>query len=123
VLYSKFCRRLVYLKEKALSDLSEAKKVFVFKSPGMRMDELSTLHRALKSIGPVTLLYVTAASAKDPAGEVKQIDRDLFVGSLSRLGEAEGFWNIAFDEWVAICRKVRGAIDDSKVSVAECLTS
>jgi hypothetical protein len=116
------------LREKTLSDLSEAKKVFVFKSPGMRMDELSTLHRALKSIGPVTLLYVTAASAKeeiggDQAGEVKQIDRDLFVGSLSRLGEAEGFWNIAFDEWVAICRKVRGAIDDSKVSVAECLTS
>jgi tetratricopeptide (TPR) repeat protein len=128
VLYSKFCRRLVYLKEKALSDLSEAKKVFVFKSPGMRMDELSTLHRALKSIGPVTLLYVTAASAKegiggDQAGEVKQIDRDLFVGSLSRLGEAEGFWNIAFDEWVAICRKVRGAIDEAKVSVAECLSS
>ena len=71
VLYSKFCRRLVYLKEKALSDLSEAKKVLVFKSPGMRMDELSTLHRALKSIGPVTLLYVTAASARRELGAIR----------------------------------------------------
>jgi len=73
-------------------------------------------------------LYITAASATeeiggDRAGEVKQIDQDLFVGSLSRLGEAEGFWNIAFDEWVAICRKVRDTVGDSKVPAAECLAS
>ena len=128
VLYPKLCRRLVYLKDKLMSDLLEARKIFVFKSPDLHMDELSNLHRALKSIGPVTLFYVTAASAKsgiggDRVGEVKQIGRDLFVGSLSKLGDADGFWNIAFDEWVAICRKVRDAIDASKVSVAERMAS
>jgi tetratricopeptide (TPR) repeat protein len=128
VLYAKLCRRLVYLKDKLLSDLVEAKKVFVFRSPDVRMDQLSALHRALRSIGPVTLLYVTAVSAKrgiggDQARDIKQITPGLFVGSLSRLGEADGCWNIAFDDWIAVCGKVRDAIDASKAEVAERLAS
>jgi tetratricopeptide (TPR) repeat protein len=119
-LYAKLCRRVAFLKDKLLSDFAEAKKVFVFTSPALTRDELSTLHRSLKSLGSVALLHVKPVSAtadgivSGEAGSVTTLDRDLFVGFLSRPGlPPNGFWDIAFDDWIAVCRKVRNIVETS----------
>jgi tetratricopeptide (TPR) repeat protein len=88
LLYSKFCKRLGYLKEKLLADIREAKKVFVYSSPGLGNDELFALVRALNAIGPATLLHMRPVSTKangvvgELPGDVKRVDRNLFVGTL-----------------------------------------
>ncbi len=121
VLYAKFCKRSAYLKDKFVSDLSEAKKVIVYLSSALTKDDLLTMHRAFRSIGPITLLYVKPVTSQTEgidegrAGEVIKLDRDLYVGFLSRIGNApDGSWNIAFEDWVSIVRKVRAADDDRR---------
>ncbi|TWS98263.1 lipopolysaccharide assembly protein LapB [Reyranella sp. CPCC 100927] len=125
VLYKKLCRRIAYLKDKLLSDLAEGRKVFVFTGQSLTMDGLRALHAALETFGPVKLLHtrvVTADAAGFPdgrAGEVVSIDRGLFVGYLRRPGVTAGNdWDIAFEDWLAICRKVRSLVDASSVAAA-----
>ena len=43
-------------------------------------------------------------------GQVYRLDEDLFVGFLGRLGNDGSDWDIAFDEWISICRGLRGAV-------------
>lgn len=110
-LYTKFCKRVAFLKDKFLVDLAEARKIFVFMSFSIGLDELLLLHSALRKFGDVALLHVRPAGAQGEgldsgrAGDVVQVRPGLFVGYLSRLGrDAKGDWNIAFEEWVALCR-------------------
>ncbi len=125
ILYGKLCRRIAYLKDKLLSDLADAKKVFVYTGQSLTMEGLHALHAALKTFGPVKLLHarvITADAAGFPdgrAGEVVSIDRGLFVGYLRRPGVTAGNdWDIAFEDWLAICRKVRSLVDASSVAAA-----
>lgn len=112
-LHAKFCKRVAFLKDKLLADLAEARKTFVFVSPTLRLDDLLMLHTVLKRLGNVSLLHVRPLGAPGAgldfgkrAGEVVEIEPGLFVGYLSRPGRnAMGEWNIAFDEWVALCRE------------------
>jgi len=130
VLYQKFCKRSAFLKDKFLADVSEAKKVIVYMSTTLTKDDLCTLHRAFKALGPITLLYVkptlprTEGIEEGRPGDVIKLDPDLFVGFLSRIGNApDGSWSIAFDEWVSICKKVRATIDKSRIQRPERVVS
>lgn len=118
ILYNKMCRRVAYLREKFLSDLKDARKILVYSSPMLKLDQLRILHDRLKIFGPVKLLHVRPANlenaefAKAVPGEVRRIADDLFVGFLSRHGLNEhGSWDIGFDEWIAICRQVKNALE------------
>jgi hypothetical protein len=110
-LLAKFRRRVAFLKDKMLDDLAEARKIFVFSSATLRLDELLMLHAALSRFGDVTLLHVRPIGAraagfeKAAAGEVIEIRPRLFVGFSSRPGfNARGDWDIPFDDWLGICR-------------------
>ena len=111
VLQPKMCRRVVYLRDKLLEDLSAAEKIFVYCTAAINADQIAQLHDALGAFGPVKLLAVQPADAesdlKGAAGEVAQICERRWVGFLNRLGVARSqFWDIAFDDWVSICRRV-----------------
>lgn len=118
-LHAKFCRRVAFLKDKLLEDLAEARKTFVFLSSTLQFDELLMLHAALRRLGDVALLHARPIGAdklgfdEGRPGEVVEIRPGLFVGYLSRPGRnANGDWDIAFDEWLALCRAttlMRGA--------------
>ncbi|MGD9478993.1 tetratricopeptide repeat protein [Shinella sp. G-2] len=118
LLFRKFCERVVFLRDKLLSDLGEGRKVFVFFAPGLALSDVKMLHAALREVGPVKLLHVTTADsalAQGLAAEGGGIDvvaPDLYIGYLSRTGRtATGAWDIAFDDWLTVCRKVRTAVD------------
>jgi tetratricopeptide (TPR) repeat protein len=116
--YEKMCRRVVYLRQKLLEDFAEARKVFVFLDSKVSIEDIKTLHAILRTMGNAVLLHVRSLAAEQggfPAGErgkVEEIAPDLFVGFLSREGVLpNGIWDILFDEWTGICRKVRSHID------------
>ena len=111
-LFARTCRRILQLKEKLIADLAAAEKVFVYRSEGLDGDRLEELHRALRVFGPVRLLNVQPAAPTAPtifqgrAGDLIRIEEGRYVGFLERLGAQEGgAWDIAFDDWIAVCRK------------------
>jgi hypothetical protein len=88
------------------------------------------MHTVMKRLGNVTLLHVRPLGAPGAgldfgkrAGEVVEIEPGLFVGYLSRPGRnAMGEWNIAFDDWVALCRetaRLRSSATPVAASTAE----
>ena len=107
---AKFRRRIVYLRDKLLADLGDARKVFVFKTNAVDIEGLQLLHRACRAYGPVRLLHVrdTQIPLSDRPGDaapgrVIALDEGLHVGFLRRMGGSGGTWDIAFDDWVAVC--------------------
>ncbi len=112
-LFPQMCRTLTYLTEKLFATIEAAEKVFIYKSETITLEEIRALHASLRTIGPVKLLCVKPASehlAHSPfcgkAGEVFLFEEDLYFGFLSRFGTVADRWNIAFEEWVSICRSV-----------------
>lgn len=111
-LLSRVCRETEALREQLLADLATAEKIFVFRSSGLDADRLEALHRALRAHGPVRLLDVQPAAPTAPtsfqgaAGDVVEVEAGRYVGFLERLGsETNGTWDVAYDDWLAVCRK------------------
>ena len=106
------CRETVALKGELLAKLAAGEKIFVYRSSGLDGDRLEALHRALRAHGPVRLLAIQPAAPTAPtsvqgaAGELVEVGEGLFVGFLERLGtRVGGAWDVAYDDWVAVCRK------------------
>ncbi len=112
-LLPKMQRRVAFLRDKFLADLSAAEKIFVFKADDLTAEELAHLHASLKRFGPVRLLHVrhvaSAGTGRWPpaaAGEVATLAPDLMVGYVSRMGD---LYDPPYDEWVEICRSASAA--------------
>lgn len=112
-LIARVCHEMSALRDKLLADLAAAEKIFVYRSSGLDADRLEALHRALRAYGPVGLLDVQPAAPTAPtsfqgaAGEVVEVAERRWVGFLERLGTETGTtWDVAYDDWVAVCRKV-----------------
>ena len=113
VLYPKMCRRVAFLREKFLEDLRSARKILVHRSNDITLVELDALHESLKSYGPLKLLNVRLSKAdsehplRGAPGSVMTVKPNLFVGFIGRSGlGADGLWNIAYDDWISVCRGV-----------------
>ncbi len=111
-LLARVCRDTGALKDKLLAELAAGEKIFVYRSSGLDGDRLEALHRALRVHGPVRLLAIQPAAPTAPtsiqgaAGELVEVGEGLFVGFLERLGvQTGGTWDVACDDWVAVCRK------------------
>jgi hypothetical protein len=120
------CKRAEYLRDKFLSDLEEERKIFVFMSPDLTREDVLFLHNAFYSIAPIKLLHVRPVTADPlgfelgPPGGAREIAPNLFLGYLGRPGVApNGTWDIAFDDWVAICQNVRSIVTANQASVVE----
>lgn len=114
--FSKMRRRLAYLKDKFLADLASAEKVFVLKTYDTSADVVRELHARLRSYGPVQLLWLRSLAmlptAPDVRRDVIEIEDGLFTGYLGRFGNTpSSTWDIDFDDWTRLCRRVRIAID------------
>jgi tetratricopeptide (TPR) repeat protein len=108
-LYPKICRRVQYLRDKLITDLRDAEKIFVFKSEHVTIEKARELHRSLRMIGPVKLLHVTLPSEAAPAestGKIVKVDDDLYRGFVGRFGVVHGWrWDVAFEDWLSVCRR------------------
>jgi tetratricopeptide (TPR) repeat protein len=113
-LYPKMCRRVAYLRDKLVQDLEAAEKIFVYRSAGIDEARLAAMHEALEAYGRIRLLAVQPASVPGlrhgAPGQIVAVGERCWMGFLSRLGVADGnYWDIAFDEWVSICRLTSAA--------------
>ncbi len=115
VLSEKFRKRVTFLRDRFLADAADGRKVLVFYSPRLEPADLSILRSALGTLGPVTLLHVhptTGTETDAPVGSAVEVEPDLFVGTISTSGRApSGAWEIAYADWISVCRSVRTQLD------------
>ena len=112
-LIKKMCRRVVFLRERIISDLEEAQKIFVFKSENISFDDVRALYSSIRRYGPARFLFVVPVDEpwanpmrKMAPGTVECLDEGFYVGLISHAGNRGGYWDIAFDDWLSVCRRV-----------------
>jgi hypothetical protein len=96
------CRRLQYLRDKLLADLTEAQKHLVYgcRDPLLE-DEVRPLWQALRAYGDNRLLFVRPADAAHPPGMVRPIEDGLIIGYIDQLSVD----NPSYDLWLQMCAK------------------
>lgn len=102
-------RRLVFLKHKLIADLEAGEKIFVYRltDRSLEPDELERLHRAVRSYGNNTLLYVRYEDANHPNGTVEVAAPGLMIGYVDRFKVAPDGQLSASPpsaSWLEICR-------------------
>lgn len=95
------CRRMQWLRRKLISDLSAAKKIFVYKSnTGLTDEQMLALHASLRRYNPkLVLLCVRLQNPEYPTGTVVRIQDGLFVGYIDRFSTVD----ISVNAWVNLC--------------------
>lgn len=108
-LFRQQCRRLVFLKDKLISDLSESDKIFIHQRPERLSDEeISSLFRAIRRYGRRgALLCVRPQEEGRPGGTVEMVEEGLFVGYLDRFPKHSND-PPSFGSWLTICTRVNG---------------
>ncbi|HEX3536706.1 MAG TPA: hypothetical protein VHU15_08055 [Stellaceae bacterium] len=110
-------KRLPFLKRKLIEDLTEARKIFVYR--GMRrlpQPLVLRLVTALREYGPATLLWVELQDDKHPAGTVEPLTAGLLKGYIDRFAPGENAHALSLDCWIALCRnacRLAGALENS----------
>ena len=116
------CRRMQFLRRKLIQDLADGDKIFVYKiyERDLEPDELGRLHRAMRSYGENTLLYVRYADEYQPSGSVVEVADGLVVGyisgfNISREGQPRTpdlpAWNAICEATLAIHKARRSAVN------------
>jgi Flp pilus assembly protein TadD len=100
-LFDKHCCRLKFLKEKLITDLKNAEKIFVFRSVGsMTTAEMKELYCEIRRYGPNTLLCVREDNARPP-GSVDIIEQGLMAAYLEPI--VPRTLMVPNDTWLRIC--------------------
>ena len=113
-------RRINYLKQKLIEDLTAAEKIFVYKSTRKRLTDadLLSLHRAMRRYGNSALLGIRLQDEKHPAGVIEVLADDLMVGYLDRMVHAEVAKGFSPDVWLTLLRQARAVVAKAKKPVA-----
>ena len=111
VITNKLLQRTSFLKRKLIDDLQAGEKICVYIAPGLSLDDLILLRKALGSIGPAPLLYVAFADSLGEGieplapGCVTRVGEGLYLGHLRREGRTQqGVWDVDFNQWLNICK-------------------
>jgi hypothetical protein len=96
------CRRLQYLRDKLLADLTDAQKHLVYgcRDPLLE-NEVRPLWQALRAYGDNHLLFVRPADDAHPPGTVRSIEDSLLIGYIDQLSVD----NPSYDLWLQMCTK------------------
>ena len=98
-------KRLPFLRRKLIEDLTEARKIFVYR--GMRrlpQPLVLRLVAAMREYGPTTLLWIELQDDAHPAGTVELLTTGLLKGYIDRFAPGENAHALSLDCWVALCR-------------------
>ncbi len=98
--------RLHLLRRKLIEDLTEARKIFVWKRNEHTTEaEARALHAALRAYGPNTLLWVTASDPAVVPGAVEQIAPGLIHATTDRFAPYTDANDLTLDLWLSLCVK------------------
>ncbi|HVH82357.1 MAG TPA: hypothetical protein VM782_23380 [Stellaceae bacterium] len=108
-MWKQVLRRLVFLKDKLISDLEAGEKIFVYRLTDRDLEpaEIDRLRRAVRSYGDNMLLYVRYADAAHPNGTVEIAGEGLMIGYIDRFKMARDGQLSATPpsaSWMTICR-------------------
>lgn len=96
-------KRLRFLADRLLHDLSAAEKTFLYRSRGGAEDGMMTqLHDSLLQYGPNRLLWIVSADAEDAAGTIRPVAEGLCLGYVDPLAAAD-LEGILVDSWIKVC--------------------
>ena len=114
ILLAQHRTRLERLKEKLLEDLQLGEHIFVCKLQYDASDQtVSRVQAAMREHGPGRLLCVRVKDDANPAGSLRVAADGVMYGYLDRVGPTVGpfgeVWDIAFDDWIAVCRQAVAA--------------
>jgi hypothetical protein len=99
-------RRLVFLRNKLVSDLSEPQKIFIYSSDERVSDaDMQRLHAALRAYGPNSLLYIRPTVSGRPAGKVEALGEGLFAGYFAGLTDFVNGGQPPFELWRRLCEQ------------------
>jgi tetratricopeptide (TPR) repeat protein len=98
------CRRLQWLREKFIGNLTAAAKIFVYKyEDGLTEADAEALHAALCNYCPdIAVLCVKLEEPGHPSGTVQQLRSGLFVGYIDKFSTVD----ISVSAWIAVCQSV-----------------
>jgi tetratricopeptide (TPR) repeat protein len=101
------CRRLIYLKQKLLTDLENCEKVLVFRTADFLSNEqIWALFRRIGTYGPNTLLCARLETDAARDGRVEQLDDRLWVAHIKIVPPSAIDFDINQASWLNVCRKV-----------------
>ena len=97
-------KRLPFLANKLIEDLTEGTKLFVYRSvaPMTRYDA-ARLARAIRRYGPGTLLWVDLADATHPPGSVSRLSDGLLKGYIDRFAPPDNAHDLSLNCWNDMC--------------------
>jgi hypothetical protein len=96
--------RLNLLRRKFLEDLSDAAKIFVFKSnQDVDVESIRRLLRAMHHHGAATLLWVTLAVGEKYPGLAEKIDDKFYRGYIDRFAPGENAGDFSEECWKTLC--------------------
>ncbi len=96
-------RRFSTLRQRLIKGLETGSRLFVYAGP-MADEHIHAIRSAMRGYGQNTLLHLAEADGMHPPRHVEWLAPGLLRGRLSHYGNQPGNWNIALDDWVAICR-------------------
>ena len=99
--------KIRYLVRNFLEDIEAGDKILVVHAMPGRIDRavLAQLRELVDKIGPAPILYVEAATAQNPAGNVAQLDARLLIGYVTTT-PTQHFQTTteSLVSWIAVCR-------------------
>ena len=122
VVFRQGMRRLRFLRDKLVEDLTEARKIFVFKL--IVFDDPAGVIRmleAMRAYGPTTLLCIVGEDAEHPKGTVEMLQPGLFIGRVAgfaSLGANSGERGMDIESWLSACRFVADWTDKEAAKAA-----
>jgi hypothetical protein len=104
-IHARECRRLPLLVRKLIEDLTEGRKIFVYRGlQPLAEPDARELAAAIGAYGPGTLLWVERADAANPPGSVLRLGPTLLKGHIDRFAPPEDAHDLSLDCWITICR-------------------
>lgn len=113
-------KRLPFLTRKLIEDLTEARKIFVYR--GMRrlpQPLVLRLVAAMREYGPTTLLWIELQDDGHPAGTIEPLTAGLLKGYIDRFAPGENAHALSLDCWIGLCRnacRLADALENSAAS-------
>ena len=105
--FPKMCRRLRFLKDKLIEDLTEGEKIFVYKSTytAPTIAEMRLLKAAIGRYGNATLLCVQRPPSPGLDQSLEVVEDGLLAGYLSKLTPNPQAVRDYAADWFALCRE------------------
>ena len=106
--HRQICRRLRFLKDKFIEDLSEAHKIFVYKSHGEALSDEAAraIWKSLQAYGANRLLCVRPTESASRSGRIEAVGERLYHGYIKGLGNGVEDADERVDDWLSLCRTV-----------------